>query len=343
VKKGGIDEGAYEWVDVREWVEGKGFTDTEGDYDRLPARAKGVVRPPVWYLSKDSAGMSVGFEAETPAVAVRYTLLKDSLAMSHMPATGVSGMDLYGRDGKGRLRWVGDARPGAQRVVAELAKGMDVVRRDYRMYLPLYNGVKELEVGVPKGVGLKMAAPRREGSVVYYGTSIAQGGCASRPGMAFTSILSRRLDRPFVNLAFSGNGMMEESVGRFLVELDPALYVIDCLPNMNVEQVRERTVPIVKQLRKVRPGVPIVLVEDRTHAGQWVSKKQDAEREARRAALRAGYEQLIKDGEGKLFYLKGDELLGEDGEATVDGSHPTDLGMVRYADQLEPVLRRALG
>jgi lysophospholipase L1-like esterase len=161
--------------------------------------------------------------------------------------------------------------------------------------------------------------------------------------MAFTSILSRRLDRPFVNLAFSGNGKMEENVGRFLVELDPAVYVIDCLPNMTTEEVRERTVPIVKQLRKARAGVPIVLVEDRTHAGQWVSKKQDAEREARRAALRAGYEQLIKDGEGKLYYLKGDELLGDDGEATVDGSHPTDLGMVRYADQLEPVLRKALG
>jgi hypothetical protein len=259
-----------------------------------------------------------------------------------MPATGVSGADLYGKDGKDRWRWIGNARPTGQRVSQSLAKEMDVVQREYRLYLPLYNGVKRLEIGVPKGVELQPVAPRREGAVVYYGTSIAQGGCVSRPGMAFTSILSRRLDRPFINLAFSGNGKMEENVGRFLAELDPAAYVIDCVPNMTAAEVRGRTVPLVKQLRKARPDVAIVLVEDRTHDGQWVSRKLGAEREDRRKALREGYDRLVEDGEKRLTYVKGDKLLGDDGEATVDGSHPTDLGSVRYADQLEPVLRKVL-
>lgn len=339
----GIDETLYDWHDVREWVEGKGFTDTEGDYDRLPARAKGVVRPPVWFLSKDSAGMCVGFHASTPAVAVRYTLTSENLDMSHMPATGVSGVDLYGKDAKDRWRYIGNTRPSTQHVVQVLANDMDLVDREYRIHLPLYNGVKNLELGIPKGVEWRPVAPRKEGTVVYYGTSIAQGGCVSRPGMAFTSILSRRLDRPFINLAFSGNGKMEENVGQFLVELDPAAYVIDCLPNMTVAEVRERTVPMVQQLRKVRPDTPILLVEDRTHDGQWISQKLEAEREERRKALRDGYEQLLKDGQKKLYYLKGDLLTGDDGEGTVDGSHPTDLGAVRYADQLEPVLRKVLG
>lgn len=339
-----IDESLYDWHDPREWgIEGKGFTDTLGDYDRLPGRAKGVVRDAVWNLSRDSAGMSVGFESATPALVVRYTLISESLAMPHMPATGVSGVDLYGKDGKDRWRWVGNTRPTTPRVSQSLAKDMDVVQREYRLYLPLYNGLKRLEIGVPKGIEFQPVAPRREGAIVYYGTSIAQGGCVSRPGMAFTSILSRRLDRPFINLAFSGNGKMEENVGRFLVELDPAAYVIDCVPNMTAAEVRERTVPLVKQLRKVRPDVPIVLVEDRTHDGQWVSRKLDAERDDRRKALREGYDQLLKDGAKKLTYLKGDKLTGDDGEGTVDGSHPTDLGSVRYADQLEPVLRKVLG
>jgi hypothetical protein len=339
-----VDEAAYDWHDVREWgVEGKGFADTEGDYDRLPAKAKGVVRPAVWNLAKDSAGLSVGFQAATPAVVVRYTLLKESLAMPHMPATGVSGVDLYGKDGKNRWRWVGGTRPAEQRVVQPLAKGMDVVVRDYRLYLPLYNGVKTLEIGMPKGVELQPVAPRKEGAVVYYGTSIAQGGCVSRPGMAFTSILSRWMDRPFINLAFSGNGKMEENVGQFMAELEPAAWVIDCVPNMTLDQVKERTVPMVKQLRKARPGVPVVLVEDRFNDTQWTSRKSEADWTERRKALRAGYDALVADGEKGLFYVKGDKLIGEDGEGTVDGSHPNDLGSMRYADQLLPVLKDAVG
>ncbi|HZZ41821.1 MAG TPA: SGNH/GDSL hydrolase family protein [Tepidisphaeraceae bacterium] len=338
-----IDESAYQWHDVRDWgIEGKGFSDTEGDYDRLPKRAKGIVRSAVWALSKDSTGLSVGFKAATPAIAIRYTLLSESIAMPHMCATGVSGADLYGQDASNNLRWIGDARPTSQHVSQSLAQEMDIVDREYRLYFPLYNGVKKLEIGLPHDIDLTPIAPRTTGAIVYYGTSIAQGGCVSRPGVAFTSSLSRRLDRPFINLAFSGNGKMEETVGRFLVELDPAAWVIDCVPNMTTEMVRQNTIPLVHQLRAVRPNTPILLVEDRINDTFWTSKHLLAEGVERRRALSDAYDTLLSTGQKNIHYLKGDNLIGTDGEGTVDGSHPNDLGTRRYTEQLEPAIKQML-
>src|SRR5439155_5745802 len=104
------------WHDVRDWgIEGRGFDDTEDYFDRLPKRAKGVVRDPVWTLSQDSAGMSVRFEADTSEMFVRFTLRKATLGMGHMPPTGVSGSDLYGRDENG-WHWIATRTPTEQKV-----------------------------------------------------------------------------------------------------------------------------------------------------------------------------------------------------------------------------------
>ena len=124
------------------------------------------------------------------------------------------------------------------------------------LYLPLYNGVEKLELGVPEGASLVPVAPREPKPVVVYGTSIAHGACASRPGMAWPAILSRALDREVVNLGFSGNGRMELEVGAHVAAIDAAAFVVDCLPNMTPAQVRERTVPLVRQLRRARPELP---------------------------------------------------------------------------------------
>jgi hypothetical protein len=140
-------------------------------------------------------------------------------------------------------------------------------------------GVESVQIGLPLGAFLAKAPPRLalfSKPVCIYGTSITQGGCASRPGMAYTAILDRRLDRPVINLGFSGNGPVELEVGRFLAELDPALCVLDCLPNMEAPQVNERAVPFVKLLRQSRPDTPIVLVENiaYTNAGDVPARRE---------------------------------------------------------------------
>ncbi|MBN1442046.1 MAG: SGNH/GDSL hydrolase family protein, partial [Planctomycetes bacterium] len=207
-------EAGIRWRDALELgIEGRGWSDTESPYDRLPARAKDVVRPPVWSLSLDSAGMCVRFITDATSIHARWTLRSKSLAMPHMPATGVSGLDLYFKGTDGRWRWLAVGRPTAfptneARLAADLPPG----KREYLLYLPLYNGVTSVEIGVPEAATIEKAPPRGPGErkpIVFYGTSITQGGCASRTGMVHTAILGRWLEHPVINLGFSGNGRME--------------------------------------------------------------------------------------------------------------------------------------
>lgn len=160
--------------------------------------------------------------------------------------------------------------------------------------------------------------------------------------MPHPSILGRRLNRPVINLGFSGNGKMESNVGRFLTEIDAAVYVIDCLPNMSAQEVTERTVPLVRQLRETHPEVPIVLVEDRSYSNSWILQNQRRRNESSRAALKEQYERLLDGGTDRLDYIDGESLLGDDRDDTTDGSHPSDLGFMRHALAFEPVLRQAL-
>jgi len=332
------------WHDVAEWgVEGQGWApaDLKARYDRLPAKAEKIVRPPVWSLSRNSAGMSFRFNTDATAVHLRHTVASAALGMAHMPATGVSGIDLYALDG-GKWKWVEVSRP-KEVATTHAVGGLDPGLRTYLAYLPLYNTTAKVEVGVPAGATFQPVAPRKERPIVFYGTSITHGASASRPGMPHPAILGRRLDLPVVNLGFSGNGKMEPEVGALLTEIDAAAYVIDCLPNMVEAEVAERAEALVRQIREARPTAPIVLVEDRTYANSWIMKSKRERHAGSRAAFIRAYDNLVKSGVKGLSYVEGDSLLGEDGEGTTDGSHPNDLGFMRQADALEPVLRKALG
>ncbi len=331
------------WHDVQDWgVEGRGFSDTLSYFDRLPSRAEGVVRDAVWNLSRHSAGMMVRFRTDATAIHVDHAVTSSNLAMPHMPATGVSGLDLYAKDTDDSWKWVAVTRPATQQMNLELVSGLNPGERDYAIYLPLYNGTSRLKIGLPSDAAFEPIAPRADKPIVFYGTSITHGACASRPGMPHPAILGRRLNRPVINLGFSGNGKMEETVGRFLVELDPAVYVIDCLPNMNAAEVTANTIPLVKQLRAAHPTVPIVLVEDRSYSSSWLRKSQLDRNTTSRQALHKQYHDLLDAGTDRLFYIDGESLLGPDRDDTTDGSHPSDLGFLRHADAMEPVLRKAL-
>ncbi len=334
-----------QWHDARGLtIEGKGWPDTKQFYDRLPARAEGVVRGAVWGLAQDSTGLSVRFVTDATAISARWKLRRERLAMAHMPASGVSGLDLYVKD-KGKWHWLGGGRPDKAPVdEKDLVKGLKPVRREYLLYLPLYNGVEELQVGVPAEAALEPAAPRPDGlkPILFYGTSIVQGGCASRPGMAYPAILGRRLGRPHINLGFSGNAWGEPEMAQLLAELDPAVYVLDPLPNMKEDSVAPRMERFVAILRAAHPKTSIVLVENVPYPdGDFVETRAQRYTQSN-ARLREVYKRLLKAGDKKLFYVPAARLIGTDGEATVDGTHQTDLGFMRMADAIEPALRRAL-
>lgn len=345
-----------EWHDVQRWgVEGKGWTDpadTEHYFDRLPARANGVVREVVWNLSRHSTGISARFETDATQIAARWSFRVKPNLMLHMPAVASCGLDLYATAEDGRSRWLGIGRPegifdqpvepAPLTVEATLAEGVDPGRRMYTIYLPLFALIERLEIGVPRGASFKGVPPRDEAPIAFYGTSIVHGASASRAGMTHVSQLGRRLGVPVLNLGFSGNGQMEPEVARFLAELDPRIFVVDCLPNMQGPMVAERAEPLVRIIREARPDTPIVLVEDRTYTNARFKTAQRERQAASRTELRAAYGRLKESGVGGLHYVEGEQLLGDDGEATVDSSHPTDLGFTRQADVLEGVLRGLL-
>jgi lysophospholipase L1-like esterase len=269
-------------------------------------------------------------------------LLHSGLGMPHMPPTGVSGFDLYVHQAHGKWQWAHQAMPDAQQIEQALIRDLLPGMKEFVGYLPLYNGVDTLEIGVEAGAKFEPMMPDSRKPIVFYGTSICQGACASRPGIAYTAIVGRMLEQPVINLGFSGSGKMEGEVADLLAELDPTVYVIDCLPNMDAATVKERTEPLVQKLRKAHPTTPILLVEDRTFSQTPLVKGVKKEHEGRRAELSAAYRRLKSAGVGGLHYLKGDRLLGLDSEGTTDGSHPNDLGMMRYAEALRPVLSRLL-
>ncbi len=331
------------WHDVRDWgVEGRGWNDTEKYFDRLPARAKGKVRPAVWNLSRHSAGMLVRFRTDSTSIHAHYKVTSPSLAMAHMPATGVSGLDLYAEDDKGNTRWLAVTRPKKQEMKAAIISGIIPGERTYTVYLPLYNGTEFLKIGVPAGCSFEPLEPRKEKPLVFYGTSITHGACASRPGMPHPAILGRRLNMPIINLGFSGNGKLEKEVGDFMCELDPAVYILDCLPNMVAKEVAERTEPFVKQLRQAHPETPILMVEDRTYPNTPFLLRNQKRHATSRAEFQKAYQNLLKAGFKKMAYIKGETLLGEDRDDTTDGSHPSDLGFYRHAEVFEPALRKLL-
>jgi hypothetical protein len=315
-------------------VEGQGWTDTEAFYDRLPARAKATVPEAVWGLSHDSTGYCLRFRTDAPQVHVKWEVLKPGLAMPHMPATGVSGVDLYARRPDNTWRFIANGRPQA---VANEAVFSTTGGKDFALYLPLYNGVKSISLGVPAGktVTPPEDAGQRGKPVVFYGTSITQGGCASRPGMAYTAIVGRKLGLPVINLGFSGAGKMEPAMAELLAELDPSVYVLDCLWNMSPDLVTERVAPFVKRLRVAHPTTPILLAEDSTPWGNVPTTKGKL--------LRGIFEQLKQEGVPALYFVAATGMMGPEDEGTVDGCHPTDLGFMYQAQVFTEALRPILG
>jgi GDSL-like lipase/acylhydrolase family protein/SGNH-like hydrolase/esterase family protein len=334
------------WSDIRQFgVEGRGWNDTKDFYDRLPAKAEGVVRQPVWSLSRNSAGMCVRFVTDATKIRARWALTDPWLYLPNMTAIGKSGLDLYVRTENG-WHWLAVGQPATQTNEVTLVENLLPGKREYILYLPLYNGTKFVELGVPTNSIIEQAPPWGAGErkpMVFYGTSILQGLSASRPGMVHSAILGRKFNYPTINLGFSGNGKMEPEMADLLAELDPSIYVLDCLPNMVADEIKARVEPFVKKLRAAHPDVPIVLVEDRTMQDSFlIAGRMEYYHLKDRAELKAAFDRLQNAGVKNLFYIPGEHLFGDDGEGSTDGSHPNDLGFLRqseiFARVLEPLL-----
>ena len=323
-------------------IDGFGWLAVEGVYRRLPVSPQWPIRPEVDRLANATAGGQIRFRTDSTRVAVRVKLAGPA-NMNHMPATGQCGFDIYVGDDGGSY-W-GVARPvlDSTEYQSTFFTAPSPQMRTIALNFPLYQGVVEVQVGLDPDSAVEAApAHPRSGRLVIYGTSITQGGCASRPGMAYPAILARRLGIETLNLGFSGNGKGEPEVARILAQLDDvSCFVLDYESNVPlVEDMRSTLIDFIPILRERHPDVPIVVI----NKTQRINERYDpASRETRiakrdaQAEVVAGYQQA---GDARLEFL---DLGGHDlTEGSVDGVHHTDLGFVQLADLVEPTVRRWL-
>lgn len=338
------DERPLQWHDATALkIEGRAWDETQDFFDRLPARALDEVSDSIKGLAKLSAGMAIRFATDTDQLQVRWGISDGPYVMPHMAASGTSGLDLYRKTADGRWSYAGTGIPEDKKDNEWQAfANRPRTERTFLLYLPLFNRVTALSIGISPGSTLGTVPSGCGKTLVFYGTSIVHGGCASRPGMAYPAMIGRALDCETVNLGFSGSARMESVICGLLAELDPAVYVIDALPNMHGEAVTERTLNLVRTVRKQRPATPIVLVESITHQTGLAWAEDERREHDLNAQFRNAYEELLSEGCSALHYLEGGDLLGTDGEGTVDGVHPTDLGFSRMAAVIGSVVADAL-
>ncbi len=329
-------------------IAGRAWADElKNDYTRLPERFKDKVTRGVWRQSNESAGLYIDFHSDAKEIKVRYTVQRRH-AMSHMPSTGVTGVDLYATDARGKLRWCGGKYSFGDTITYTYR---DLSYEDagekgykYHLYLPLYNVVNWLEIGVPDDTqNFQFIPVSKEKPLVVYGTSIAQGACASRPGMAWSNIVERELNLPIINIGVSGAGKLEPIMFDALAEIDAKLYIIDCMPNLHGEEasvIYERTVAGIQKLRKTTDA-PILLVEHSGYVNDLTSKKAEESYRVSNVELRKAYDALLAQSMKNLYYLTKEEI-GLTYDSMVEGVHPNDLGMRIYADAYNKIIKKIL-
>ncbi|MGE5394481.1 MAG: SGNH/GDSL hydrolase family protein [Candidatus Saccharibacteria bacterium] len=332
---------SLKYVDASEFtLMGKGFSEPKNLYGRLPAGLEGKTRDAVWSLSKNCSGLAVRFHSDSPAIAAKWEVTEDAV-MNHFAPSGIKGLDLYCLV-KGKWEFVNSARPTGKISKTVIIDHMIKGDREYLLYLPLYDGLANLEIGVEQSahIGLPtINSPKKEKPVVFYGTSITQGGCASRAGMAYPNILSRMLDRQTINLGFSGNGQLDLEIAEVIAGIDASCIVMDCLPNVSTEQMNEKYVPFLNIIRKKQPKTPILLVENIPYPFMYFDQTVFSSIREKNALLKKIYTDS-KKADRNIYYLKANTLIGNDYEATVDGVHLTDLGFLRLSEGMYPVIRK---
>lgn len=339
----GQDNARY--TDARQFqIVGKGLP-TSPVYQRLDTVLDRALTPAVKSLSKNSAGIAVLFETNSPYIKAKWSL-KNGAYYANIAPICHSGLDLYAWN-NGKWQWAGVGRPGDRETnnANTLVENMDGQMRQYMLYLPTYNELTALEIGVaPEATLQRPASPKIDTTrrMVIYGSSILQGASASRAGMVYAAILQRRTGWDVVNLGFSGNGKMEFPVAELLAKMPASVFVLDCIPNPSEQEIKERAYPFIKHLLVNRPEVPVLLVETMIRENGYFDQKVGAVTVAKNKAIREAYTKLKAEGYQQLYYLSADNLVGKDHEGTIDGVHLTDLGFLRQAEAMWPQLQKLM-
>ncbi len=334
-----------EWLDAfdpRLTLRGLGWP-TEAyalrSFRRAPERAVHTLSESVQYLTRCPASVFLSFSTDASDLSVRVCN-QNTDSMNHMPPVGSAGVELYIRDGH---QWIPAAvaiPPKDNRMFERpLVQKLPHQMREYRLYLPLYNWLEELHLGFSANATILPSPAPTHKPILFYGTSITQGGCANTAGSDFVSILGRILNIDTINFGFSGSGRGEPEVAQLIREVDASLFVLDYAANCEPERLRDTLPPFVRILREAHPHTPIVLLSaPGFNKGEWDSNFRATCTGRRDNTLRF-YIQRKDEGDQNIHFIDGEGLLPAGLTGTyVDGVHPTSAGFIMMAERLAPQL-----
>lgn len=339
-----ITEPDIVWLDIKEApfvIHGVSYDEKRGMYTRMPQEISEQVSEDVAVLNLHTAGGRVRFRTDSSFIGIRAVMKTDSL-MPHITLVGQSGFDLYRRkDGEStEIYYHSYIPPMGMRTGYSSPFATDGVMADYTINFPLYDGVKELYIALKKDAVILEASPYRHPlPAVYYGSSITQGGCASRPGNSYQAMISRKLNIDHINLGFSGSGKAEPVMVEYLAGLNMSAFVCDYDYNApDVEHLKKTHLPLYRAVRAAHPEIPIIIISS---PALVTASSVHTER---REMIRQTYLTALAEGDRNVYFISGDELFaGADWDScTVDGIHPNDLGFYRMAlrigQELAPLL-----
>lgn len=306
----------------------------KGKYRRIPEEVAKKVSEGVLRLHANTAGGRIRFVTDSPYVAINVKM-GDVGKMPHFALTGSSGFDLY-VDNKFRQSFVPpfDISDKYESVAELLETGL----KEITVNFPLYSEVKELYIGLKSGSVIKKAAPyKNKKPVVYYGSSITQGGCASRPGTCYQGFVSRRLNLDYINLGFSGNAKAEDEIIEYIKKLDMSVFVYDYDHNApTVSHLEETHEKMFLEIRRANPDLPVIIMP----RPRFYHKPEEVKRHE---IVKATYENAIKRGDKNVYFIDHKALTAlcrEEG--LVDSNHPTDLGFFSMSEALISVLDKII-
>ncbi len=323
-------------------LHGARYDEKVGKYCRMPIEEGRKVNDGFEYGAGCTASVRIRFQTNSPYLAIK-AVIPTKCVMNHMPLVGASGFALY-VNGKFYQMFTPEVKPYTYSEDEEEFAFQGVARftekkvRNMELYFPLYNGVKELFIGVKEQSEIAPISYPTDKKVVFYGSSITQGGCASRPGNDYIAHLSRWLNVDCLNLGTSGSARGELAMADYLITLDVDVYVIDYDHNApNVEFLQSTYFPFYERIRANKPLTPIVFISKPDFKGDDDVK--------RKKVIYQAYKTAQEQGDNNVYFIDGETLFGtEDSDAcTVDGCHPNDLGFYRMAKGIYPVLKKVLG
>ncbi len=338
-----ISEG-YEFFNARQEpfkIYGLMHSEDKGEFHRLPYELAGRVNDGVRLLHLNTSGGRVRFKTDSPRIAIKC-LMKERSVMGHMTHVGSLGFSLY-QGGKFHSAFVPPVLPDSSGEAGydgvTFFEGGRVLR-DITIYFPLYNGVSELFIGLEKGAVLKKSRPyKHQKPVVFYGSSITQGGCASRPGNSYDAIVCRNCNADFINLGFSGNCKAEPEMAEYISSLDCSVFVYDYDHNApDIEHLEKTHFALYQKFRSIQPHTPVMMLSKPDFDNNKAINFK------RRQVIIDSYKRGTESGDKNLYFIDGETLFKKTNRdcCTVDGCHPNDLGFERMAQTVYPLLSRLL-